>query len=145
MKSTRGYTGIAMWHPKTRHNWGTLMRTAQILGVDFIATIGQRFPKQASDTMKSYRHVPVFQFQDIDDLINHLPFGCKLVAVETTGATDLKDFKHPERACYLLGAEDHGLDDPTLARCHDIVKLAGDRSMNVAVAGSIVLYHRSAL
>jgi len=143
---TRGYCGIVMYQPKTSSNWGSLMRTADILNVNFIATIGQRFPKQAADTLKSWRHTPTFQFDDIDDLCKHLPYSCHLVGIELTPkAIELKDFSHPERAVYLLGAEDNGLPNKVLDKCHGVVKLRGGTSMNVSCAGSIVLYHRLAL
>ena len=44
----------------------------------------------------------------------------------------------------LLGAEDHGLSKAALARCQHLVQLPGRASLNVAVAGSIVLYDRHA-
>ena len=142
----RGYCGVAMYHPKNTHNWGSLCRTAQILGVDFLTTIGQRFRPVASDTQKSWRHVPVFQYQTFEEFYAHLPFGCRLVGVEMcASAHELKDFQHPDQACYLLGAEDYGLPPAIIQRCHKVVRLAGTRSLNVSVAGSIVLYHRLAL
>ena len=50
--------------------------------------------------------------------------------------------EHPERAAYLLGAEDHGLSPAVLAMCHRIVVLPGRHCLNVAVAGSLILYDR---
>ena len=139
----RGYCGIVMYQPKIEHNWGSLMRTAAILGVDFIATVGPRFHHQASDTVKSWRHVPVFRFKDIDDLVEHLPYGCPLIGIEMSDeSVDLKTFKHPQRACYILGAEDNGLPVRVQDMCHHLIKLKGDVSMNVSIAGSIVLYDR---
>ncbi|MFK5282415.1 TrmH family RNA methyltransferase, partial [Lacticaseibacillus paracasei] len=46
--------------------------------------------------------------------------------------------------CYLLGAEDHGLPDVVIQRCHRLVSLESVRtpSFNVAVAGSLVMYDR---
>jgi tRNA G18 (ribose-2'-O)-methylase SpoU len=58
-------------------------------------------------------------------------------------AINIREFHHPERACYMLGAEDHGIPTEVLGRCHRTLKLDGDESMNVAVAGSVVVYHRS--
>lgn len=142
----RGFYGLAIYDPKNVHNWGSLFRTANILGCDFIASINRRFPKQASDTLKTHRHVPIFEYKDFDDFYNHIPYNTKLIGIELTDkATDLKEFKHPERAVYLLGSEDNGLPMSILNRCHETVKLSGRFSMNVACAGSIVLYHRTNL
>jgi tRNA(Leu) C34 or U34 (ribose-2'-O)-methylase TrmL len=47
-------------------------------------------------------------------------------------------------ATYLLGAEDHGLPVDVIDRCHSLVVLDSiqPQSMNVATAGSIVIYDR---
>lgn len=57
-----GYFGIGCIVMKTADNYGTLFRTAQIMGADFIFLIGCRFKKQASDTMKSWKHLPLFEY-----------------------------------------------------------------------------------
>lgn len=142
----RGFFGIAMYCPKTSHNWGTLLRTANLMGADFIATIGKRYKHQAGDTLKTTRHIPMYHYESFEEFYKHLPYGCQLIGVELTpDAQNLKDFNHPEQACYLLGAEDIGLPEQVMEKCHKIVKLEGRFSMNVAVAGSIILYHRVAL
>ena len=41
----KGYFGIGCLNMKTAENYGTLFRTAQILGADFIFMIGSRFKK----------------------------------------------------------------------------------------------------
>jgi tRNA G18 (ribose-2'-O)-methylase SpoU len=139
----RGYCGVGVYHPKSAVNVGTLWRSAHVLGADFLFTVGRRYERQASDTTKAWRHLPLFHFESMDDLRAHLPYGCPLVGVELDPrARMLSGFKHPERACYVLGAEDHGLSLDALERCHCVVQLPGDYCLNVAVAGSIVLYHR---
>ena len=107
--------------------------------------IGCKFKIQASDTMKSWRHVPTFTYKDFADFNEHRPHDCKLIGIELIEtATKLQDFVHPKRACYLLGAEDNGLTKEAIEHCQEIICLSGERSMNVAVAGSIVLYDRIA-
>lgn len=143
MKNKRGFFGIAMYFPKTNTNIGTLFRTAHIFDCDFYAIIGTRFEKQASDTMKSWRHVPVFIYKDFEDFYTHLPHDCQLVGIELDTKSNLVEkFTHPERCVYLLGAEDNGLPPKVMDRCHRLVRMQGERSMNVAVAGSIVVYDR---
>lgn len=143
---SRGYFGIAMWNPKNSHNWGSLLRTAQVLDASYIASIGARYRHQASDTHHSGKHVPTFAFTSFDEFYSHMPKDCQLVGVEMgEAACDLSKFKHPQRAIYLLGAEDNGLPRDILNRCHHVVKLKGERSLNVSIAGSIVVYHREAL
>lgn len=141
----RGFFGIGISHTKTEVNVGTLWRTAHLFGAAFVFTIGRRYKSQASDTMKSTRHIPLYHYDEIDELHAHLPNGCKLVGIELDQrAVALASYRHPQRACYLLGAEDHGLTKDEIARCHDLVRLPGEFSMNVAVAGSIVIYDRHA-
>ena len=128
---------------KTHHNYGTLFRTAQIMEADFIFLIGSKFKPQASDTMKSWRHMPLFQYKDFKDFNEHRPYDCRLIGIEINkDSVPLKEFIHPKKAIYLLGAEDNGLTKEAIDACQQIVNLPGERSMNVAVAGSIVLYDR---
>lgn len=144
---SRGYFAVGVYHPKTEANIGTLMRTAYLYDAAFVFTVGRRYSKQASDTPYTSRHVPLFHFASIDDLINHLPSGCPLVGVELDPrGVQVQDYKHPERAAYLLGAEDHGLPQHVVDRCHSLVEIPSvqPQSMNVAVAGSIVVYDRHA-
>ena len=143
---SRGFFGIGIYHPKNSLNIGTLWRTANILGASFIFTVGARYRKQSSDTMQTPRHIPLTHYKDFDDLKSHLPDSCMLIGVELSEtAQDLKAFSHPQRACYMLGAEDNGIPPLILAKCHRVIRLTGETSMNVAVAGSIVMYHREAL
>lgn len=138
-----GFYGIGCLGMKTSMNYGTLFRTAQILDASFLFLIGSRFKKQASDTMKSWRHIPVFEYKTFADFNAHRPNDCKLIGIELTEtAIPLSDYTHPKQAIYLLGAEDHGLTNEALEHCNDVIKLPGDRSLNVSVAGSIVMYDR---
>lgn len=128
---------------KNEINYGTLFRTAQIFNTDFIFLIGQRFKIQASDTMKSWKHMPLFVYKDFKDFNEHRPFNCRLVGVELVkDGIPIKEFVHPKQACYLLGAEDNGLTKESLEKCQEIIYLPGERSLNVSVAGSIVLFDR---
>lgn len=140
-----GYFGIAVYQPKTQANVGTLWRSAFLYNAAFVATIGRRYSYQSSDTPSTTNHVPLMHYRDLDDLVEHLPYSCPLVGVElTTNAVSLRSFNHPRRALYMLGSEDHGLPAAVQMRCHSMVQIptARDWSMNVAVAGSILMYDR---
>jgi len=128
---------------KNNLNYGTLFRTAQIFDADFIFLIGARFKRQPSDTMKSWRHLPLFEYKDMADFNSHRPYDCPLIGIELTdSAIPISAFRHPKKACYLLGAEDNGLTNEAIKACQSIIKLPGEKSLNVAVAGSIVLFDR---
>ena len=66
-----------------------------------------------------------------------------MVGVELTeNAQPLETFNHPRRCVYLLGAEDHGLSNAAIEKSHFLVKFKSELSLNVSVAGSIVMYDR---
>ncbi|HEU4427200.1 MAG TPA: RNA methyltransferase [Myxococcota bacterium] len=140
-----GYFEVAVYQPKAAVNVGTLWRTAYQLGCAGLHVIGERWKRarQASDTVKSWRHVPAREWSDFDAFFAGLPHDAPLVGVEM-GGKPLAQFTHPERAVYLLGAEDYGIPRDVLSRCHQVVSLESVRteSFNVAVAGAIVLYDR---
>lgn len=143
--SERGYFGIGIENTKTQVNLGTLWRSANLFGASFLFTINRRYAKQCSDTMASEKHIPLYNYADFDAFYAHLPFNCQLVGVELVDTSQsLPAFVHPERAIYLLGAEDHGLSKAALKACHKVVQIPTVKpfSLNVAVAGSIVMYER---
>lgn len=140
----RGYFGIGIYNGKNTMNIGTLWRSANILGADFIFTIGRRYQKQCSDTMKTPRHIPLYHYMDGDDFFSHIPYDCPVVAVELADKSiPLERYCHRERCIYLLGAEDSGIPKNILERCKETVQIVGDYCYNVAVAGSIVMYDRA--
>lgn len=141
----RGYFGIGIIYGKNSENVGTLWRSAAILGADFIFTVGRRYQKQCSDTMKTLRHIPLYHYTDAEDFFKHVPYDCPVVAVELDEKSiPLERYCHRERCIYLLGAEDNGTPFGVLSRCKEIVQIPGDYCLNVAVAGSIVMYDRAA-
>ena len=137
------YFGIGIQNGKTPENLGVLWRSAQNLGASFIFTIGNRYAKQACDTHDSVKSIPYFHYDNFDEFFNHLPKGARIVGVELTDeAVDLETFHHPRRCVYLLGAEDHGLTKTAMEKSHFLVKFNSQLSLNVSVAGSIVMYDR---
>ncbi len=144
MKYARGFFGIGIQHTKTEQNIGTLWRSASIMGAAFIFTIGKRYKQQSSDTMKSWRHIPLYNYLTMDDFMKSMPHDCLLVGVELDPkSTPIERFIHPERCVYLLGAEDSGISKDAISKCQKLVQLPGEHCMNVSVAGSIVMYDRN--
>lgn len=141
----RGYFGIGVYHSKHEVNIGSLMRSAYCFGASFVFTVGRRYTPRASDTTKTILHLPCYHYDTLDSMLNHIPVGCRVVGVELAeGAWEVGRYSHPDRAIYLLGAEDHGIPPRELARCHDVIVIPGaSRCLNVAAAGSIVLFDRT--
>lgn len=141
----RGYFGIGIYQTKNWLNVGTLWRTAHNLGAAFIFTIGTRYKKQASDTTTAMDSIPLVRYPTLEDFQRCRPIDCRLVGVEQAGgAVSLVTFEHPEKALYLLGAEDTGLPEAVIQKCQSLVQIPSKSCLNVAVAGSIVLYDRVA-
>ena len=137
------YFGIGIYHTKNSINVGTLWRSASSMGAAFIFTIGRRYSRQGSDTLDAPGHVPLFSYLSFDEFFKTMPSRGRLVGVELDdAATPIMNFAHPEQAVYLLGAEDNGLPFHVLSRCHSVIQLPGHACLNVAVAGSIVIFDR---
>ena len=140
----RGYFGIGIENTKNVLNVGTLWRSANIMGASFIFTVGRRYKRQSSDTLETWRHIPLYAYETLEEFYSAMPYDCMLVGVELDGrAKPIREYIHPQRAVYLLGAEDNGLSEKAIKRCHQLVVLPGERSLNVAVAGSIVMFDRT--
>jgi tRNA(Leu) C34 or U34 (ribose-2'-O)-methylase TrmL len=140
--SVRGYFGVVAYRPKCSENVGTLWRSAHAFGAAFIATVGHRYHRQPSDTTDAAKHVPLFQFDDWSAFIKTLPEGAELVCIEQSDSSrTVRRYNHPERAVYLLGAEDSGIP-VDLMRGHQVIHIDTPRCLNVAVAGSLIMFHR---
>ena len=137
------FFGIGILNGKTPENLGVLWRSAQNLGASFIFTIGNRYAKQACDTHNAVKSMPYFHYENFEEFYKNLPKGARLVGVELIEEAEfLETFHHPRRCVYLLGAEDHGLSNSAIEKSHFLVKFKSQLSLNVSVAGSIVMYDR---
>ena len=141
---TRGYFGIGVEGVSKSANVGALLRTAHGFGAAFCFTVGAGWDSRAArraDTADTPSHVPMWRFTGLDQL--SLPQGCVLVGIERLDtATDLPSFRHPLNAAYVLGPERAGLSPELLGRCRHVVRIPTRFSLNLAVAGALVLYDR---
>lgn len=136
----RGYSIIGLDNPKNAINVGSALRAAGVYGASMVAASGRRFGASPTDTMKHYRHLPLVRPDDLRDVI---PFDCVPVAIDLIeGATSLVEYKHPERAFYIFGAEDATLGERTLSWCRDVVYVPTSGCMNLAATVNVVLYDR---
>jgi len=139
----RGYFAVGTDGLSKPMNLGNLLRIAHAFGASFFFTVAGRvkLSDAISDTSDAPRALPVYQFASADEL--RLPQGCELVGVEITeDATLLPSFRHPLRAAYIFGSERLSLSEPILARCRHVVKIPTRFSINVGMAGAIVMYDR---
>jgi tRNA G18 (ribose-2'-O)-methylase SpoU len=143
---SRGYCGIGIYAGKTPENLGGLWRSAFAFGADYIFTIGARYQRrQQTDTSDATKHVPLFEFDNWTQFMAHgCPRNVEIVGIEIDDrAKPLPTFSHPERAAYVLGAEDKGLPGDAMRKCDRLVYVPTTQCLNVATTGSIVLYDRS--
>ncbi len=137
------FFGIGIQNGKTPENLGSLWRSAQNLGASFIFTIGNRYVKQSSDTHDAVKSIPYYHYNTFEDFFNNLPKGARIVGVELNkDAQSLETFNHPRQCVYLLGAEDNGLTKLAIEKSHFLIKFKSQKSLNVSIAGSIVMYDR---
>jgi len=138
-----GYFEIGIFGAKRETNVGTLWRTAYQLGASGIFVIGRRYRRQCSDTVSTDGQIPLREHDTFEDFLAQRPSGAELIAVEM-GGRPLSQSTHPSRAVYILGAEDSGLPKSVVRACDRLVTVESVRmaSYNVAVAGSLVMYHR---
>lgn len=136
----RGYTAIGLVNPKTKENFGSVLRAMHCYDSSLLLIKGARFEQTAPDTYKEWRHTPVIQTNDLRESI---PYGCVPIAIELKeGAKPLMNFTHPERALYIFGPEDGDVPNETLAWCRDIVYIPTRGCMNLAATVNVVLYDR---
>lgn len=146
------------------HNVGSLLRTAEGLGVELVILSGYtpypilsgdtRLPhianklhKQISktalgaETSQNWRH-----FETIADVLAFLRNeGYHLAAVEQdVRAVPLPEFKPPQKLALLVGREVEGVEPEVLAVCQTILEIpmfGQKESFNVVQAAAMVLYH----
>ena len=135
---------IAAWNITKEHNVGSLVRTAHAVAAEEVLLIGERdWNVEAARTAELY--TTVIQLPDADGFRSHLEKrNLKLVAVELDDrAVNLFDAEYPERPCFLLGAELGGVPPELLDDAELVVQIPQwglVPSLNLAVAGSVVLY-----
>jgi len=140
----RGYFGIGVEGISKAMNVGSLFRTAHAFGASFVFTVAAVYSRAQgakSDTSDAVSHLPFYAFPDIKSMA--LPQTCSLVGVEITDqAIDLPSFHHPKNAAYILGPERGGLSPALTEKCAYVIKIPTKFSINVGLAGALVMYDR---
>ncbi len=126
----RGFVGIGLENPKFAANVGAVLRAAGCYGAEFVAVRGLRYKRAGTDTQKAYRHLPLFQVEDLHEIV---PFDCVPVAVDLLkNARSLPQYQHPERAFYIFGSEDGTLGRSVIDWCRDVIYVPTRFCMNLA-------------
>lgn len=135
--------GVALDNPKSEINVGSALRACGCFGASFLIVGDRRINcRAATDTAGIVYKIPVFR---TDDVIESIPYNHVPVAVELTdGAENIVDYKHPDNAIYIFGAEDATLGDRALSKCRDVIKIPSRYCLNLAACVNVVLYDRIA-
>lgn len=140
-------------HPKTTRNVGSIMRTADIMGVDKVTiTRGDRIDQlyHSTDTAKSYRRIG-YTADTLADVARNNPekriviVECAKDAPSGTPVTFLPYFFPQDGDILVLGSEDHGFDFRQLDSIENtvvVLDIPTDKtwSLNVAEAYSMVAW-----
>jgi tRNA G18 (ribose-2'-O)-methylase SpoU len=144
---------------RSAHNVGSLFRTADGAGVSSLVLVGYtptpidrfgRIQNEIEKTSLGASHTLPWFSKTNEEILGHIhdlkKLGFTVVAVEQTAqARDLRTFEVPEKVAYILGNEIDGVSKPLLevADEHVAIVMHGKKeSLNVSVAGGIVLFYR---
>lgn len=137
----KGFFGIGVENLKTKENLGTLFRSAYNFGAAFVFVIGRRYCHQSSDTVKAFKSIPFYQYENKEEFLGNVPKDCRLIGIEIDDRSkSLMSFIHPDRAVYILGPEDGSLS--IKERCWALLTIPTHHCLNVSVAGACVMYDR---
>jgi TrmH family RNA methyltransferase len=128
---------LALWRVSDPGNIGTLLRSADAFGAGVMLSKGCADPfgpKALRAAMGSTFRVGLPEFE----LRN-------AVALVADGGTQLDEIELDTYSTFVLGAEREGLPAEVVERCEATATIPVDNvgSLNVAMAGTIVLYERS--
>ena len=129
-------------------NVGTLIRTADAFGIGGAIMSGDTVelynPKVVRSTMGSLFHLPVFDDVDLKEAIPRLKRRrFKILGTDVRRGRKIERMNRSGKVCLLIGSEAEGLGEELLGLCDDVIRIATygkAESLNVAVAGGIVLY-----
>ncbi|GLH71989.1 rRNA methyltransferase [Geothrix limicola] len=131
-------------------NLGLLLRSAAALGLDGVLAgpgPGQWTRRTVRVSMGAVWRIPVWLAEDPWELLMEWkaaePGSDIVAAALTSSAEDARRWSPAPRCALVMGPEDTGLDDASLARCDRAVAIpmaSGMDSLNVAAAGAILMF-----
>ena len=129
-------------------NMGTIVRTSEAAGFDFILagsnTVDIYSAKVVRSTMGSVFRIPIVftdtLYDDIETIKNH---GVKVYAAHLKGECSYRDVDYNDRLMILIGNEGRGLTDEASDKADTLVKIPMKgmvESLNASVAAAILMY-----
>src|SRR6476620_9541287 len=137
-------TQIAIENTLRDFNMGSIVRTANALGIRTVHVVGRKqWNKRGA--MMTYKYLTVKYHSSFDELLSYArASGYKIVAIDNVpNSISLSNAPKDPRSILLFGQEGPGLSDDALAIADQIVEIVqrgSTRSINVAAAAAIVMY-----
>ena len=140
---------------RSAHNVGSLFRSSDALGISEIYLTGytptpvDRFGRKVKEIVKTAlgaeETIPWHSIKSIDSVIRKLRKAkTQIIAIEQSeNSIDYKKLKIKGNTAFILGNEVDGLSENILNKVDKIVEITmkGEKeSLNVAIAGSVVLF-----
>lgn len=127
-------------------NLGTILRTADALGVGYVATLpgtADLFsPKVVRAGMGAHFHIDLYQHIGWDEVTRQLK-NISVFAATAKAGSSLPDLQWPDRFALVIGSESHGLSEELETAVDGHVRIPmrpGIESLNAAIAASIIMY-----
>jgi len=129
-------------------NFGAIIRTAEISGVDAIIIQNQSSAPINADTVKTSAggvfNVPICKVSHIKDAIYHLKSSkVMVIAASEKAKKNIYDLSLKKSVAIIMGSEERGISSSVLKLSDEVVKLpmfGKIESLNVSVASGIFLY-----
>lgn len=130
-------------------NLGTLIRSAVAFNfktiISSFETVDFYNEKTVSATQGNIFYANIIK-NDLSNEIKDLKEkGYQIVATDLIKGVKIKTFKTKEKVCLILGSEARGIKEEISQLADNFVKIETDsvESLNVSVAGSIIMYEMS--
>lgn len=129
-------------------NFGAIIRTAEVSGVDAIIIQNQSSAPINADTVKTSAggvfNVPICKVSHIKDAIYHLKASkIMIIAASEKAEKNIYDLSLKKSLAIIMGSEERGINPSVLKLSDEMVKLpmfGKIESLNVSVASGIFLY-----
>ena len=129
-------------------NFGAIIRTAEVSGVDAIIIQNQSSAPINADTVKTSAggvfNVPICKVSHIKDAIYHLKSSkIMVIAASEKAEKNMYDLSLKKSLAIIMGSEQRGISSSVLKLSDEMVKLpmfGKIESLNVSVASGIFLY-----
>jgi len=129
-------------------NFGAIIRTAEVSGVDAIIIQNQSSAPINADTVKTSAggvfNVPICKVSHIKDAIYHLKSSkIMIIAASEKAEKNIYDLSLKKSLAIIMGSEERGISSSVLKLSDEMVKLpmfGKIESLNVSVASGIFLY-----